>query len=77
MPYFFTHCTWFTIPDKLRGKFKNMKTEELKLIIKEGEGLTVEFKERYSSKISHDIVAFSNTKGIFKSHKPAMLRIVV
>lgn len=63
MPYFFTHRTWCTITDKLRGKFKNMKTEELKLIIKEGEGLTVEFKGKYSSKISTDIVAFSNTKG--------------
>ncbi|MFC1590269.1 ATP-binding protein [Candidatus Omnitrophota bacterium] len=42
-----------------------MKPEELKLIIKEGEGLTVEFKERYTPKIDRDIVAFSNTKGGF------------
>jgi ATP-dependent DNA helicase RecG len=40
-----------------------MKLEEINLLIKEGEGLTVEFKERYSSKIDRDIVAFSNTKG--------------
>jgi len=40
-----------------------MKLEELKLLIKEGEGLLVEFKERYSSRIDRDIVAFSNTKG--------------
>jgi len=40
-----------------------MKPEELHLMIREGEGLTVEFKEKYSSKIDRDIVAFSNTKG--------------
>jgi ATP-dependent DNA helicase RecG len=33
------------------------------LLIKEGESLTVEFKEKYSSKIDEQIVAFSNTKG--------------
>lgn len=42
-----------------------MKAEELKLIIKEGEGLSVEFKERFTFKIDRDIVAFSNTKGGF------------
>lgn len=40
-----------------------MKLAELKLVIKEGEGLTVEFKERYTPKIDRDIVAFANTKG--------------
>ncbi|MFC2062195.1 ATP-binding protein [Elusimicrobiota bacterium] len=40
-----------------------MKLEDLKLIIAEGESLLVEFKEKYSSKIDRDIVAFSNTKG--------------
>ena len=40
-----------------------MKPEELKLLLKEGEGLTVEFKERYTSKIDKDIVAFANTRG--------------
>ena len=40
-----------------------MKIDDLKLILKEGEGLTVEFKEQCSSRIDKDIVAFSNTKG--------------
>jgi ATP-dependent DNA helicase RecG len=40
-----------------------MNSEELELLIKEGEGLRVEFKESYSSKLNKDIVAFSNTKG--------------
>ncbi len=42
-----------------------MKSEELKLLIAEGEGLTVEFKEKYTSKIDRDIVAMSNAKGGF------------
>ena len=33
------------------------------LLIKEGEGLTIEFKETFTSKIDEDIVAFANTKG--------------
>jgi len=37
--------------------------QKIKLLIREGEGLTVEFKEKYSSRIDEDIVAFSNTKG--------------
>lgn len=40
-----------------------MKPEELKLLISEGEGLTVEFKEKYTPKIAEDIVALSNAKG--------------
>jgi ATP-dependent DNA helicase RecG len=40
-----------------------MKPEELDLLIKEGEGLSVEFKEKYTTKIDRDMVAFSNTKG--------------
>lgn len=40
-----------------------MTNEELQLILKEGEGLKVEFKERYSSRIDKDIVAFANAKG--------------
>ena len=40
-----------------------MTKNELELILKEGEGLTVEFKEQYASRINKDIVAFSNTKG--------------
>lgn len=37
--------------------------EELQLLLKEGEGLTTEFKERFSSKLDKDIVAFANTHG--------------
>ena len=40
-----------------------MDIEKLKLLIAEGEGLAVEFKEKYTSKIDRDIVAFANTKG--------------
>jgi ATP-dependent DNA helicase RecG len=40
-----------------------MDPDRLNLLIKEGENLAVEFKERYSAKIDEDIVAFSNTKG--------------
>ncbi|MFH1882545.1 MAG: ATP-binding protein [Planctomycetota bacterium] len=40
-----------------------MKITDLKLLLKEGEGLTVEFKEQYTPRIDRDIVAFSNTKG--------------
>ena len=32
-------------------------------MIREGEGLTVEFKEHFSSRIDEDMVAFANTKG--------------
>ncbi len=37
--------------------------DQVKLLIREGEGLTVEFKERYTPRIDDDIVAFSNAKG--------------
>lgn len=40
-----------------------MNKEQLQLLIAEGEGLTLEFKERYSSKIDRDIVAMANSKG--------------
>lgn len=33
------------------------------LLIREGEGLIVEFKEKYTSKIDEDMVAFANTRG--------------
>lgn len=42
-----------------------MNTEKLKLLIAEGEGLTVEFKEKYTPKIDRDIVALANAKGGF------------
>ncbi len=37
--------------------------KNVNLLIREGEGLTVEFKEKYTSRIDEDIVAFANTKG--------------
>ncbi len=37
--------------------------DQVKLLIREGEGLTVEFKERYTPRIDEDIVAFANAKG--------------
>ena len=40
-----------------------MKDEQVALLIREGEGLVVEFKERYSSRIDQDIVAFANARG--------------
>jgi len=40
-----------------------MNPEELKLLIAEGEGLTVEFKERFSSRMLEDMVAFANGRG--------------
>lgn len=40
-----------------------MRDEQIALLIREGEGLTIEFKERYSSRIDQDIVAFANTRG--------------
>jgi len=41
----------------------NTNSEQLKLLLKEKENLTLEFKEKYSSRIDEDIVAFANTKG--------------
>lgn len=40
-----------------------MRDEQVALLIRDGEGLTIEFKERYSSRIDQDIVAFANTRG--------------
>ena len=40
-----------------------MNIDTILLLLKEKENLTLEFKERYSSKIDEDLVAFSNTKG--------------
>jgi predicted HTH transcriptional regulator len=40
-----------------------MDPEELKLLIAEGEGPTLEFKERFSSRVLEDIVAFANGRG--------------
>ena len=40
-----------------------MNTSELHLLLKEGEGLSTEFKESFSGKLDRDMVAFSNTHG--------------
>ncbi len=40
-----------------------MDQKEIEFLIKEGEGLTVEFREKYTSRIDQDLVAFANTKG--------------
>ena len=40
-----------------------MNNKEIDFLIKEGEGLTVECRERFTSRMSQDIVAFANTKG--------------
>ncbi len=42
-----------------------MTIENLNLLLQEGEGLTVEFKEKYTPKIDRDIVALANAKGGF------------
>jgi len=36
---------------------------QVDLLVREGEGLSVEFKERYTPRIAEDIVAFANAKG--------------
>lgn len=40
-----------------------MNVEELKLLIAEGEGLMVEFKERFTPRVLEDMVAFANGRG--------------
>jgi ATP-dependent DNA helicase RecG len=40
-----------------------MDQKNVNLLIREGEGLTVELKERYTSRIDQDLVAFANTRG--------------
>lgn len=40
-----------------------MQFNNVELLIREGEGLTVEFKEKYSSRIDEDLVAFANARG--------------
>jgi len=42
---------------------RTITADQVKLLIREGEGLTVEFKERYTPRIDEDIVAFANAKG--------------
>jgi len=40
-----------------------MQSDKLTFFIAEGEGLTVEFKEKYTPKIDRDIVALANARG--------------
>ena len=40
-----------------------MNLRLLNLLVKEGEGLTTEFKEHFTARIDQDIVAFTNSKG--------------
>ncbi len=42
-----------------------MNLDQLKLLIAEGEGLKVEFKEKYTPKIDRDITAMANARGGF------------
>jgi len=37
--------------------------DKINILMKEGEGLTIEFKEKFTPKIDRDIVAFANSKG--------------
>lgn len=43
---------------------QSINADQVKLLISEGEGPIVEFKEWYTSRIDQDIVAFANAKGI-------------
>jgi ATP-dependent DNA helicase RecG len=47
----------------MMGTGPAITAEQVKLLIREGEGLTVEFKQRYTPRIDEDIVAFANAKG--------------
>ena len=49
----------------MRKSLKSQKIaeQELKLLLLQGEGLSLEYKERYSSKIVQDIVGFANSRG--------------
>jgi ATP-dependent DNA helicase RecG len=50
--------------DSLRGAIDSMlDVDKINILIKEGEGLTIEHKARYTPKIDRDIVAFANSKG--------------
>ena len=40
-----------------------MKPKEIDFLIKEGEGLTVKFREKYTLRLDQDMVAFANTRG--------------
>jgi len=49
---------------KAKGSANEIQEADwINLLIREGEGLTVEFKERYTPRIDEDLVAFANGKG--------------
>lgn len=48
---------------KMARKGPGLDIERAKLLIREGEGLTIELKEHYTSRIDEDLVAFANAKG--------------
>ena len=50
------------IDEKIAGAM-TMDKKGLGLLIREGESLTIEFKQSFSTKIDEDLVAFSNTRG--------------
>jgi len=47
----------------MRRSGYSITEKQLELFIREGEGLTVEFKERYTPRIDQDLVAFANARG--------------
>lgn len=40
-----------------------MTTEELEILVKQGEGYTLEFKENLGKKFAVEVVAFANSMG--------------
>ncbi|MCZ7625079.1 MAG: helix-turn-helix domain-containing protein [Candidatus Methylomirabilis sp.] len=47
----------------MTGTGQVVTLQQVKLLLREGEGLTVEFKERYTPRIDEDIVALANSRG--------------
>lgn len=47
----------------MRRSGHSITEKQVELLIREGEGLTVEFKERYTPRIDQDMVAFANARG--------------
>ncbi len=47
----------------MRRSSHTITAKQVKLLIREGEGLTLEFKERYTPRIDQDLVAFANARG--------------
>lgn len=46
-----------------RAEVKNLRSEELKKIIQQGEGLNVEFKTSFGKEVVETICAFANHEG--------------